>query len=169
MLKLRWINNKIPYLCLFFSCVSLTCTSYQLMHNQNSTDISVIKDFIDKQALDTKAIEYEKARRILHADLDGDGKEEIIILYSLESFNGTNLYLQYLAVFTNSKGGKLQYVTQKEIGGKNIRTVELNSILNRKIYLNILEYSPNDASCCPSKKRVLEIRYYDNKLKEIKK
>ena len=126
----------------------------------------VITDFIARQEEKEGATEYEEAREIGRGDLNGDGKEDAVVLYSLEGFDGSNLYLQYLAVFL-SQGDALRYTTHRIVGGKGKRSMALEGISGGKILLKTKEYRPGDASCCPSKKGrasfVLDMR----KLKEL--
>lgn len=132
---------------------------------QNSAVDSVIRDFIVRQASENKAVEYEEARKVIKADLNDDSREDAVVLYTLESFKGTNLHFQYLAVFMSSQNSGLKYVTQEKIGGKNIRAVELESVANGKVNLVTRDYLPDDASCCPSKKGKAEVVLYENKFK----
>jgi hypothetical protein len=101
--------------------------------------------------------------------LDKDRKTDLAVFYTLEGFGGGNLYLQYLAIFTNVNG-KLSYLTSKHIGGKDNRSIssETAVISNGKIKVNTLEYLRTDASCCPSKKGSAQFILDKGKIKEIK-
>jgi len=122
-----------------------------LARAQSQSDKSVINGFIAQQAKKQRATEYEEARSIVKGDLNVDGDEDAVVLYTLEGQGGSNQYLQYLAVFINRKG-KLVYITHQMVGGKNQRSIDSVSIKDGKINLQTLEYLPTDASCCPSKK-----------------
>jgi hypothetical protein len=98
-----------------------------------------------------KGTEYKKARRFCVGDIDGDGKNDIAVLYTIESLCCGNNYHFYLAAFIN-KGPKFELVTSTEVGCKGNRGVEFNTIKNGKILLNTNEYLPDDPMCCPSGK-----------------
>jgi len=146
-------------------CLVVFCLS-QYVHAQSEDDNGVIDSFITKQAKKEKAVEYKDARTIMRGDLNGDGKEDVVALYTLESFKGTNLYLQYLAIFIKDSGN-LRRVNHQIVGGKNRRVAELKSVINGEIHLDTQEYLPKDASCCPSKKGNTRFSLIRGKLKEI--
>lgn len=158
--------------CLKLKFVFLICILFlaliQSISAQNSGQEKLINSFITEQAVKNNAEEYKDARRIIRADLNRDGKKDVIILYTLESFGGNNNYLQYLAIFIEKRNGKFQYAANKIIGGKNQRVVELASVRNGRINFDTLDYLPADASCCPSKKGKIQIILVKNNLKEIK-
>jgi hypothetical protein len=84
-------------------------------------------------------------------DLTRDGVPETVVLYTIEGQGGSNLYVQYLAVFAR-RGGRLSALTRAQVGGKSVRSVELNSVERGTILLGTLGYGPRDAQCCPSVK-----------------
>ncbi len=98
-----------------------------------------------------RGTEYKEARRFCFGDIDGDGEEDISVLYTLESFCCGNNYQFYLAVFLN-KGSKFELAASSKVGGKGERTVEFNTIKDGKILLNTDEYVYGDPMCCPSGK-----------------
>ncbi len=129
---------------------------------------SQINSYISNQANKKLAVEYKEARKIINGDLIENQSEEIVLIYTLESINRTNNYLQFLAVFEQNKLGKLKFITQEIIGGKNNRIVESIIVKNKTINLDTLNYSTSDASCCPSQKGKTQFLLTKNKLKEIK-
>jgi hypothetical protein len=126
----------------------------------------VITDFIARQEQKEGAEEYEEAREVARGDVNGDGREDAVVLYTLEGFERSNLYLQYLAIFV-SRGGGLRYVTHRIVGGKGLRSLALDGVSGGKILLKTTEYRPGDASCCPSKKRRARFVLDKRKLKEL--
>ena len=114
-------------------------------------DTSVIDSFITRQAKRERGEEYREARKVVTADLTHDGQPESVVLYTIEGQGGSNLHIQYLAVFVR-RNGKLSPLTHMDVGGKSTRGVELISIENNSILLDTLNYGPKDASCCPSVK-----------------
>lgn len=146
-------------------CLVVFCP-FQCVHARSGIDSDVIDSFIAKQKKKEKAVEHKDARTIMRGDLNGDGKEDVVALYTLEGFRGTNLYLQYIAIFIRDSGN-LRRVTHQIVGGKNRRAVELKSVVNGEINLDTQEYLPKDASCCPSKKGNIRFSIIRGKLKEI--
>jgi hypothetical protein len=164
---MRFSTNPKRRIVTVFSlviAVEIVCSS-PLALAQSESDESIIKRFITQQAKRERATEYEEARSIVKGDLNSDSAEDVVVLYTLEGQGGSNQYLQYLAVFINRKG-KLAYATHQLVGGKNRRSIETVSIKDGKINLQTLEYSPNDASCCPGKKGQIGFILSGNRLKK---
>jgi hypothetical protein len=132
----------------------------------DNADTALINSFISKQAEREKGEEYEDARKILAGDLNRDRAPDLAVLYTIEGQDGTNTHVQYLAVFIRMKG-RLLPATYTAVGGKSRRSVELKSIKNNVILLNTLNYTPDDAACCPSKKGSARYVLANKKLKEL--
>lgn len=120
-----------------------------------------------QKATDRCATEYKKARRFHLGDINGDSKQDIAALYTIEGFNCGNNYYFYLAVFVN-RNGKFIFVASTEVGGKSKRFVNFNSIKEGKIILDTKEYLEGDATCCPSGKGRAEYILKDNQILPVK-
>ena len=131
-------------------------------------DTAVIDSFIARQAKRERGDEYKEARKVMTGDLTHDGEPETIVLYTIEGQGGSNLYIQYLAIFAR-KNGKLTSLTNVDVGGKSTRGVELTSVENNSILLDTLSYGPKDASCCPSIKGTTRYMLSGSKLLEQKR
>jgi hypothetical protein len=114
-------------------------------------DAAAIDAYIARQAHQERGEEYREARKVITGDLTRDGAAEAVVLYTIESQGGSNLHIQYLAVFVR-KHGKLSALTHADVGGKSARQVELKSIEENSILLDTMSYGPKDAQCCPSVK-----------------
>lgn len=114
-------------------------------------DTTIINAFIARQAGRERGEEYPDARKVMTGDLTHDGQPETVVLYTIEGQGGSNLHIQYLAVFTR-RNGRLSPLTHADVGGKSTRGIELRSVENNSIMLDTLNYGPKDASCCPSVK-----------------
>jgi len=141
------MKSRIVFIATLF--FTLLCSSVSLATQANDT--SVIDTYIAQQAKRERGEEYREARKVLTGDLTHDGEPETVVLYTIEGQSGSNLHIQYLAVFVR-KQGKLAALTHADVGGKNARSVELTAIENNSILLDTLSYGPKDASCCPSVK-----------------
>ena len=131
-------------------------------------DAATIDAFIAKQAERLRGEEYRDARKVASGDLTHDGVAETVVLYTIEGQNGSNNYVQYLAVFARGKGGLVE-VTHTAIGGKMRRSIELKSVEDNAIQLETLSYGPKDASCCPSVKGTTRYGLVGKMLREQKR
>ena len=132
-----------------------------------TADTEIIKKFIATQATKERGEEYEDARKIIAGDLNRDGEADVAVLYTIEGQDGTNNYLQYLAVFVR-KNGALIPTAHTVVGGKNYRSVELQSVDNGVIRLTTLGYAKNDPSCCPTRKGSARYSLVNGKLSAMR-
>ena len=130
--------------------IILLCSADRVSALQDN-DTALIDAFISRQATRERGEEYREARKVVTGDLTHDGQPETVVLYTIEGQGGSNLHIQYLAVFAR-RNGKLSPLTRIDVGGKSTRGVELVSVENDSIMLDTLNYGPKDASCCPSVK-----------------
>ena len=145
----------LPFL---FACIPSSASPSQ------TEDTGVVDQFISKQAKQEDGEEYADARKMLTGDLNRDGVPDVAVLYTIEGQNGTNNYLQYLAVFIRSKG-KLVPAAHTVVGGKHNRNVELHSIKNNVIRFQTLSYREGDPASTPSQKgtaRFVLVRRIEN-------
>jgi hypothetical protein len=138
-------------LTLYISIFLILQASANMASGFQDDDTSVIDSFIARQAKRERGEEYREARKVVTGDLTHDGQPETVVLYTIEGQGGSNLHIQYLAVFVRRRG-KLSFLTRADVGGKSARAVELISVENDSILLDTLTYGPKDASCCPSVK-----------------
>jgi hypothetical protein len=150
---------------LMFALLAIMLGMSALVSSAQNRDTAVITGFISKQATQEGGEEYKKARKVVKGDLNRDGVTDLAVLYTIEGQNGSNNYVQYLAVFTRNKDG-LVPVVHTVVGGKTNRSVGLKSIKNNVISFKTLSYEPNDASCCPSKKGTTSFVLVNSELKE---
>ena len=113
-----------------------------------TADTAVIDKFISTQAAKENGEEPEGIRKVVTGDLNHDGVPDTAVLYTIEGQDGSNNYIQYLAVFVSTKKG-LRYAAHRPVGGKNRREAELTSITDGMINLKTVDYGPRDPSCCP--------------------
>jgi hypothetical protein len=117
------------------------CTSVQ--------DYPVVDKFIASQAKREHGEEPEGIRKIVTGDLNHDGLPDLAVLYTIEAQNGSNNYIQYLAIFLQTKNGFV-HAAHHSVGGKNWRECELRSISDGLINLDTTDYGEKDPSCCPT-------------------
>jgi hypothetical protein len=153
-------------LCLAITIVLLwASTDVRAMQDQDTVAIDA---FIVRQARLEQGEEYKGARKIAAGDLNHDGVIGMGVLYTIEGQLGGNNYVQYLAVFVRGKS-EFTAVANVAVGGKSYRSVELTSVSDNKIHFDTLDYAPNDARCCPSKKGATDYELADGFLREQKR
>jgi hypothetical protein len=128
-------------------------------------DYPVVDKFIASQAKREHGEEPEGIRKTLRGDLNRDGLPDLAVLYTIEGQNGSNNYIQYLAVFLQTKTA-LVYAAHREVGGKNFREVDLSSIDDGVINLGTTNYADKDPSCCPTIKGSTQFVLTGRNLKE---
>jgi len=151
-----------------FVATVLTLSSFNpaILRDQDQ-DLTAIRSYIANQARRERGEEYEDARKIIAGDLNGDGSPETVVLYTIEGQQGSNNYIQYLAVFSRRKN-QLVPIAHTAVGGKSYRSIELNSVDKERINLDTLSYGPKDASCCPSVKGTTSYALLGKKFHEQK-
>ena len=88
------------------------------------------------------------------------------MLYTIEGQNGTNNYVQYLAVFLSLKG-RLVYAANTPVGGKGHRAMELTSIKGNVMFFETTAYAKRDPACCPTIKGRTRYALVGKKLTEM--
>lgn len=116
-----------------------------------SDDKSVIDKYIAGQGAKEQGEEPDGVRKVIEGDLNCDGVADVAVLYTIEGQNGSNNYVQYVAVFLR-KNGKLMFAARAPAGGKNRRAIEITSIKNKAMLFDTTAYGPRDPSCCPTLK-----------------
>ena len=126
-----------------------------------------IERWIVAHARKGKASEQRDSRRAVVGDIDGDGRSDVAVLYTIEGAGADDYSLRYLAVFQRGTGG-LEYRAHRLVGGKGIREVNRATIINRVVVLEALEYQAQDALCCPSRPARWRYRLQNRRLVEVK-
>ena len=104
---------------------------------------SEINEFVSQQASRGNAVENPDARQLFFGDLNNDGRDDAVALYTLEG-NGGNDYARYMAVFVGSDDA-YTFVAQKLVSEKSDRAIAFDSINDGVIKLQTLEYAPTGA------------------------
>ena len=116
-----------------------------------SDDKEVIDKYIARQAAKELGEEPDGVRKVVEGDLNRDGVADVAVLYTIEGQNGSNNYVQYLAVFLRNNG-KLRFAARAAAGGKSRRAIEITSIKDNAMLFETTGYGPRDPSCCPTLK-----------------
>ncbi len=146
--------------------IIVLCLSSLTLQAQRD-DTAVIDKFIASQAARENGEEPEAIRKTITGDLNHDGIPDAAVLYTIEGQNGSNNYVQYLAVFLRRKG-RLVYAAHKPVGGKNRRSIELTSIKDNVMFFDTTAYAARDPSCCPTIKGRTRYALAGNRLAEVR-
>ncbi len=127
------------------------------------TQSKLLESTIAAVARHLKAQEYCQFRQYYTLDdVDGDGKNDFIVLFSVEGIGGGgNDHADFMAVFLS--GQKWRPITVKT-GGRGERDPISAEVRNHRIILSTRVYRPEDPLCCPSGKGTLIYEVHGNKL-----
>jgi hypothetical protein len=117
----------------------------------------VIKVFLS--SMETEQISTTSQGSAL-ADLDNDGKQEIILVWTL--LDPTS-WQNHLSVFSLTPKGYKKTFTLSLIG-----EAKLFSVQNGIIYIDQKVYAKDDPVCCPSIKKQIRYRWIGKRIVEIK-
>ena len=87
--------------------------------------------------------------RLYHTvdDLDGDGREDFVLVFSVETAGGDDL-AQYLAVFPSAAQWKPLVLKVGQRGERYVDEIQVDD--DHHLVLLTSEFEPGDAECCPS-------------------
>ena len=129
-------------------------------------DDDAITRWIDRHAHIAKGIELPHTRFAVSGDVDGDGRADAAVIYVLDG-GSRRRQTKYLAVFRRGAGG-LRYAAHVLVGREGLRDVTRATILGGMIELEVLEYRPADAMCCPSRLARRKYRLSGSKLAPVR-
>ena len=129
-------------------------------------EVQTLNEVIHQQSAhlakpDLPVKEYVAGRKTLRADLNGNHRDDLAVLFTLER---GDLWIQYLTVI--SSAGKPLATT--EVSRVGVRAVDLDRADGPVIQLSTKTYRTEDPSCCPSMIGHTAYRLRGNRLTEIK-
>lgn len=104
--------------------------------------------------------EYTESQGIAVSDLNGDGKSEIVLVWTLL---GPTYWRNTLTIFTETPKG-YKPVSSLELEGE----AHLSSVKNGIINIEQKTYGEDDPRCCPSIKKQIKYRWQGNKILKLK-
>ncbi|WP_230582037.1 hypothetical protein [Xanthomonas arboricola] len=117
---------------------------------QITPDDEVINAAIAQEAKKADgATEYKDARKLIEGDLTGDGKLEVVVLYTLEDGGNGNGAGSYLAAFQRKEGPQLQLAGTTSVSGLGVAAQQV-SLKEDTVHVTLLAPGPDDPACCPS-------------------
>jgi hypothetical protein len=154
------------------------------LHQEVAKKVTQLVDLLR----DESATEYKEVRGVSIGKLKG-GITVAVAVFTLEGFSFGNDYTQFLAVFSTTRSPhdernlphippRLALIDLAAVGGRFWRNVESKHIRVREerrgiiISFDTVEFTPEDAACCPSQKShakyAVELRP-GSRLKEVNK
>ena len=115
-----------------------------------------IDHWIAAHAKKLRSVEAAGARYAVTGDLDGDGRRDVAVLYTLQGTGEDRFLLRFLAAFRRGPHA-LEYRAHALVGGRGMREVNRATILGRQVEIESLEFRHGDAACCPT--RFVKMRY----------
>lgn len=116
-------------------------------------DDAEIVRWINSHAQRNLGDELPTARAIVVGDLDGDGRDDVAVLYTLRA-RGQGGERRYLAVFKRAHDNKqavLRYHAHVLVGGSGAAEVNRATILDKTVLIEMLTYRAGDPACCPTR------------------
>lgn len=123
--------------------------------SRQATD-TIVKNFLAAQRNDE---ETAQAQGSAIADLNGDGKPEIVLVWTTI---GPSYWHNTLTVFSRISGG-FKAVSSLGLNGE----ARLSSVKDGVIFVKQTMYAKDDPICCPTVKKRMSYRWHENKLSQL--
>ena len=104
-----------------------------------------------------------ESRKTCEGDVNGDGKGDVAVVYTIEGIGGGKGSTQYLLVLVASPQG-VGASAPKEVGTTGKRYVERCTLAAGVIEADTKEWAASDAMCCPSKTGHLRLGFDKGKV-----
>jgi hypothetical protein len=124
-----------------------------------------VESVISAKAQQLRGEEYCQFRNYDRLDdVDGDGKEDFIVLFTVEGIGGGgNDHINFMTVFLSNQNEPLTVQT----GRRGERDPVNISVKNGQIILDTVEYTEKDPACCPTGHGKLTYRLHSNHLELV--
>jgi len=131
-----------------------------------AADEAEIQRWIKSHRHTSKSDELSAARSSAVGDLDGDGRNDLAVLYTLQSREQRG-ERRYLAVFAR-RDSRLRYRAHLMVGGTGMAEVNRATILNKTVVVETLTFRAGDAACCPTRPATRRYRMGPHGLSPVK-
>jgi len=145
-------------LLLLVSLAGFSFFSHSSFALQNNDADEAINSFLSSQKSDG---EDAQSQGSAVADLNGDGKPEIVLVWTLL---GPTYWHNSLTVFTKTVAGYKPVATMQLSGEAKLRTVK-----GSLIYVEQKVHAKNDPRCCPSLDKEGKYRWAGKRIIEVKR
>jgi hypothetical protein len=125
-----------------------------------------IQQWLSRHARQVQGVEAPAARHRVVGDLDGDGRNDVAVLYTLKARTARGGESRYLAAFRRQREGAgagrpehapgnrrdvLRYHGHVLVSGPGAGEANRVTILERRLVVEMLTFAPGDAACCPTR------------------
>ena len=125
---------------------------------------AAIEAHIQQEIARDGGAEYAEARVVQEVDLDADGAQDALVLYSIEGQGGGNSAFQTLAIFHSEAGGyALRASTVVDGSATGVKLLAPQTIA-----VSSLTLGPDDPMCCPSVESLQKFSWNGQQLVEIR-
>lgn len=123
----------------------------------SARDEAVVQAWIHTHAQRGKVVEAPATRLGVTGDLDGDGRADAAVLYTLQSGGAQRGERRYLAVFRRHRDG-LRLHAHVLVGGSGAAEANRATILDKTVVVELLTHRAGDAACCPTRPAIRRYR-----------
>jgi len=99
-------------------------------------------------------------------DVDGDGKDDLVLIFTLEGPDGADDHVSFLAAFLSGSPDRPLVLEAGRRGERDPVAIESK---RGEIALETLEFLPKDPTCCPSGKGKSVYRLHAGKLSLVRR
>ena len=162
--EMRFILKQLLFTLALMGSLAALCSSTQaqkMARHGKSGLLPYAADTIVKNFLAAQRSHEEstRAQGSAIADLNGDGKPEIVLVWTTL---GPTYWHNTLTVFSQTSG-RYKPVSSLPLNGE----ARLSSVKDGVIVVNQTMYGKNDPLCCPTVKKQMEYQWSANKLSQL--
>ena len=125
---------------------------------------TTIETHIQQEIARDGGAEYAEARVVQELDLNADGAQDALVLYSIEGQGGGNSAVQTLAVFHSEEGGYALRASTVVNGS----ATGVKLLAPQTIAVSSLTLGPDDPMCCPSVESLQKFSWNGQELVELR-
>ena len=144
------IGRKYLFFKHFFALLALWSSALYAATTRDEADI---EHWLTRHATRVQGAELARLRQRAVGDLDGDGRMDTVVLYTLKPRTAGRGESRFLVAFKRQSGA-LVYHGHTLVSGPGAGEANRVTVLNRIAVVEMLTYAPGDAACCPTKPTV---------------
>ena len=123
---------------------------------------AAIESLVAEETSKDGGSEYKEGRKVIQVDLNGDGAEDAVVLFTIEGQGGGNGSYQTLAALYKEPDGWV--LKQKVVVGG---ATEIQALGQNVCGLKVLTHGDDDPMCCPSIESIVKYRWTGTNFSEL--